>query len=56
MTDDHRCPACGRWRVVRWRGYLDSPGVYAAVCESTPLGRRLNAEAGRWEDAEADTI
>ena len=46
-----RCPHCDRWRVERWRDYLDSPDDAAAYCDGTLLGRWLNAEVGRWEDA-----
>ena len=46
-----RCSACGRWRVERWREYLDSPDDVAAYCDGTALGRWRNAEAGWWEDA-----
>ena len=42
------CLACGRWRVVRWADYLDSPDDVTAYCDGTPLGRWLNAEAGQW--------
>ena len=44
------CAVCRRWRVVRWRDYLDSPDDVAAYCDGTVLGRWLNASDGRWED------
>ena len=47
-----RCPHCGRWRAETWADYERLPdGAAGPLCEGTRLGRWLNAEAGRWEDA-----
>ena len=46
------CPTCGLWRVETWAEYERLPDDAAGpLCEGTRLGRWLNAEAGRWEDA-----
>ena len=46
------CPACGRWRVETWADYERLPDDAAGpLCNGTRIGRWLNAESGRWEDA-----
>ena len=49
---DQGCPACGLWRVETWAEYERLPNDAAGPQpDGTRLGRWLNAEVGRWEDA-----
>ena len=51
-ADATRCPACGRRRVETWADYERLPDEAAGpLCDGPRLGRGLNAEAERWEDA-----